>query len=92
MSTVHTKSFDQWLDDWDIRSGKATDEAIELFHAAPGGVRTIEPFSTDNRWSALDTDAVSGCIRDVENAYTVEGGLVVLRGNIALDGAILKTA
>ena len=92
VSTVHTKSFDQWLDDWDIRSGKATDEAIELFHAAPGGVRTIEPFSTDNRWSALDTDAAGGCIRDVENAYTVEGGLVVLRGNIALDGAILKTA
>ncbi|TBV78309.1 dihydroxy-acid dehydratase, partial [Lysinibacillus sp. OL1] len=61
-------------------------------HAAPGGVRTIEPFSTDNRWSALDTDAAGGCIRDVENAYTVEGGLVVLRGNIALDGAILKTA
>ncbi|MDJ0490389.1 dihydroxy-acid dehydratase, partial [Rhodococcus qingshengii] len=46
----------------------------------------------DNRWSALDTDAAGGCIRDVENAYTVEGGLVVLRGNIALDGAILKTA
>ncbi|GAA3179233.1 hypothetical protein GCM10020255_072330 [Rhodococcus baikonurensis] len=55
-------------------------------------MRTIEPFSTDNRWSALDTDAAGGCIRDVENAYTVEGGLVVLRGNIALDGAILKTA
>ncbi|OYD69353.1 dihydroxy-acid dehydratase [Rhodococcus sp. OK302] len=92
VSTVHTKSFDQWLDDWDIRSGKATDEAIELFHAAPGGVRTIEPFSTENRWSSLDTDAAGGCIRDVEHAYTVEGGLVVLRGNVAVDGAILKTA
>jgi dihydroxy-acid dehydratase len=90
--TVHTESFDQWLDDWDIRSGKATDEALELFHAAPGGVRTTEPFSTDNRWSSLDTDAAGGCIRDVEHAYTVEGGLVVLRGNIAPDGAILKTA
>ncbi|MFD6894297.1 dihydroxy-acid dehydratase [Rhodococcus sp. NPDC060086] len=90
--TVHTESFDQWLDDWDIRSGKTTDEALELFHAAPGGVRTTEPFSTDNRWSSLDTDAAGGCIRDVEHAYTVEGGLVVLRGNIAPDGAILKTA
>ncbi|MGX6513149.1 dihydroxy-acid dehydratase [Rhodococcus sp. SJ-2] len=90
--TVHTESFDQWLDDWDIRSGKATDEALELFHAAPGGVRTTEPFSTDNRWSSLDTDAVGGCIHDIEHAYTVEGGLVVLRGNIAPDGAILKTA
>lgn len=90
--TVHEPSFDAWLDDWDIRSGKATDEALELFHAAPGGVRTTEPFSTKNRWESLDTDQASGCIRDVEHAYTVEGGLCVLRGNIAVDGAILKTA
>ncbi|MDX5453907.1 MAG: dihydroxy-acid dehydratase, partial [Rhodococcus sp. (in: high G+C Gram-positive bacteria)] len=92
VTTVHTASFDEWLDTWDIRSGKASDEAVELFHAAPGGVRTTEPFSTDNRWSSLDTDAAGGCIRDVEHAYTVEGGLVVLRGNLAPDGAILKTA
>ncbi|WP_040811128.1 dihydroxy-acid dehydratase [Nocardia concava] len=92
VTTVHTASFDEWLDTWDIRSGKASQEAIELFHAAPGGVRTTVPFSTDNRWSSLDTDAVGGCIRDKEHAYTVEGGLCVLRGNIAPDGAILKTA
>ncbi|TLF79220.1 dihydroxy-acid dehydratase [Nocardia cyriacigeorgica] len=92
VTTVHTASFDEWLDTWDIRSGKASEEAIELFHAAPGGVRTTEPFSTDNRWSSLDTDAANGCIRDLEHAYTAEGGLVVLRGNIAPDGAILKTA
>ncbi|MFD3703839.1 dihydroxy-acid dehydratase [Nocardia sp. NPDC058658] len=92
VTTVHTASFEEFLDEWDIRSGKASDEAIELFHAAPGGVRTVEPFSTSNRWSSLDTDAAGGCIRDVANAYTVEGGLCVLRGNIAPDGAILKTA
>ncbi|WP_369022900.1 dihydroxy-acid dehydratase [Nocardia cyriacigeorgica] len=92
VTTVHTASFDEWLDTWDIRSGKASEEALELFHAAPGGVRTTEPFSTDNRWSSLDTDAANGCIRDLEHAYTAEGGLVVLRGNIAPDGAILKTA
>ncbi|MFE3443707.1 dihydroxy-acid dehydratase [Nocardia sp. NPDC059180] len=92
VSTVHSASFDEWLDTWDIRSGKASDEAIELFHAAPGGVRTTEPFSTENRWSSLDTDAAGGCIRDLEHAYTTEGGLVVLRGNIAPDGAVLKTA
>ncbi|MFC9998093.1 dihydroxy-acid dehydratase [Nocardia sp. NPDC127526] len=92
VTTVHTASFDEWLDTWDIRSGKASQEAVELFHAAPGGVRTTEPFSTDNRWSSLDTDAEKGCIRSVEHAYTVEGGLCVLRGNIAPDGAILKTA
>ncbi|WP_370180452.1 dihydroxy-acid dehydratase [Rhodococcus wratislaviensis] len=92
VSTVHTKSFDEWLDTWDIRSGKASDEAVELFHAAPGGVRTTEPFSTNNRWSSLDTDAANGCIRDFEHKHTVEGGLAVLRGNIAIDGAVIKTA
>ncbi|MFI1913272.1 dihydroxy-acid dehydratase [Nocardia sp. NPDC020380] len=92
VTTVHTASFDEWLDTWDIRSGKASDEAVELFHAAPGGVRTTVPFSTENRWSSLDIDAEGGCIRDKAHAYTVEGGLCVLRGNIAPDGAILKTA
>ena len=92
VTTVHTADYEEFLDTWDIRSGKASEEAIELFHAAPGGVRTVEPFSTSNRWSSLDTDAAGGCIRDIEHAYTVEGGLCVLRGNIAPDGAILKTA
>jgi len=91
-NSVHAPSLAEQLDDWDIRGGKATDEAIELFHAAPGGVRTTEPFSTNNRWESLDTDAEGGCIRSVEHAYTAEGGLCVLRGNIARDGAILKTA
>ncbi|ONM49287.1 dihydroxy-acid dehydratase [Nocardia donostiensis] len=92
VTTVHTPTLDEWLDTWDIRSGKASDAAIELFHAAPGGVRTTEAFSTENRWSSLDTDAAGGCIRDLEHAYTAEGGLVVLRGNLATDGAVLKTA
>ncbi|MEZ2189570.1 dihydroxy-acid dehydratase [Corynebacterium sp. CCM 9204] len=90
--SVHSPDLQSWLDAWDIRGGKATDEAIELFHAAPGGVRTTEPFSTENRWDTLDTDAVNGCIHDVEHAYTVDGGLAVLRGNIAPDGAIIKAA
>ncbi|MBI9000249.1 dihydroxy-acid dehydratase [Corynebacterium sp. CCM 9185] len=90
--SVHSPDLQSWLDAWDIRSGNATDEAIELFHAAPGGVRTTEPFSTENRWDSLDTDAVNGCIHDVEHAHTVDGGLAVLRGNIAPDGAIIKAA
>ncbi|RPA62246.1 dihydroxy-acid dehydratase [Gordonia oryzae] len=90
--TVHSPSIAAFLDDWDIRGGRATDEAIELFHAAPGGVRTTTPFSTANRWDELDTDAQGGCIRDKDHAYTVEGGLCVLRGNLAQDGAVLKTA
>ncbi|MDO5076640.1 dihydroxy-acid dehydratase [Corynebacterium sp.] len=89
---VHSNTLEQWLADWDIRSGTATDEAVELFHAAPGGARTTEAFSTSNRWDALDTDAAGGCIRDVAHAYTTDGGLAVLRGNLAQDGAIIKAA
>jgi dihydroxy-acid dehydratase len=90
--SIHSPSLDGWLADWDIRSGKATDAALELFHAAPGGVRTTEPFSTENRWSTLDTDAAGGCIRDVANAYSADGGLAILYGNLAPEGSVVKTA
>jgi dihydroxy-acid dehydratase len=90
--TVHSPSLEAWLDAWDIRSGATSAEALELFHAAPGGVRTTEAFSTSNRWSSLDTDAVGGCIRDREHAYSEDGGLAVLYGNLAPDGAVIKTA
>ncbi len=89
---VHSPTLATWLDRWDVRGGTADDAAFELFHAAPGGVRTTEPFSTANRWSSLDTDAQGGCIRSVEHAYTKDGGLAVLWGNIAPDGAVVKTA
>jgi len=89
---VHSRSLAEWLDAWDLRSDQAIPEAIELWHAAPGGVRTTEAFSTSNRWTELDTDAEDGCIRSVEHAYTADGGLGVLKGNIAVDGAIVKTA
>ncbi len=89
---VHAISLEKWLADWDIRGGSATKEAIELFHAAPGGVRTTEAFSSTNRWEGLDTDAVAGCIRGVDHPYTIDGGLAVLKGNLAPDGAIVKTA
>ena len=92
VTSVHTRTLDDWLSTWDIRSGAASAEALELFHAAPGGVRTTQAFSTTNRWSSLDTDAASGCIRSVEHAYTVEGGLAVLWGNLAESGAIIKSA
>jgi dihydroxy-acid dehydratase len=89
---VHSPSLAEWLDEWDVRSAGPSDAAVELFHAAPGGVRTTEPFSTDNRWDKLDLDAEHGCIRDLEHAYTKDGGLAVLWGNLAADGAIVKTA
>jgi dihydroxy-acid dehydratase len=92
VSSVHTPTLSEWLSKWDIRAESPSPEAIELFHAAPGGVRTIEAFSTTNRWSSLDTDATDGCIHDVEHAYTVDGGLAILRGNLAENGAVIKAA
>jgi len=80
------------LADWDLRSGSATQEAVELCHAAPGGVRTTRAYSQSARWESLDMDAEAGCIRDVAHAYTADGGLAVLYGNLATEGAIVKTA
>ncbi|MFC8039701.1 dihydroxy-acid dehydratase [Paenarthrobacter sp. NPDC057355] len=90
--SVHSSDLDGWLDDWDIRGGKATEEAQALWHAAPGGVRSSTAFSQSNEWTSLDTDAEGGCIRSVEHAFSKDGGLAVLRGNIAVDGAVVKTA
>ena len=90
--SVHADSLGTWLDEWDVRGGKASDTASELWHAAPGGRRSSTAFSQSERWDALDTDAVGGCIRDREHAYSTDGGLAVLRGNLALDGAVVKTA
>ena len=90
--TVHSATMGEWLDAWDIRSGTATEESFDLWHAAPGGVRSSTAFSQSKRWNELDTDAEAGCIRSVEHAYSKDGGLAVLRGNIAVDGAVVKTA
>ncbi|MBT2567845.1 dihydroxy-acid dehydratase [Arthrobacter sp. ISL-85] len=90
--SVHSADLDGWLDDWDIRGGKATEEATALWHAATGGVRSSTAFSQSNEWTSLDTDAAEGCIRSVEHAYSKDGGLAVLRGNVAVDGAVVKTA
>jgi dihydroxy-acid dehydratase len=90
--TIHSPSLGEFLDAWDIRSPNVRPEAVELFHAAPGGVRTTKPYAQSARWDTLDTDRTAGCIRDVEHAYTKDGGLAVLYGNIAPEGAIVKTA
>ena len=90
--TVHSGSLREFLDTWDLRSPTASDDVAELFHAAPGGVRTTRPFSQASRWSSLDLDREAGCIRDVPHAYTRDGGLAVLYGNLAPEGAIVKTA
>ena len=80
------------LSAWDLRSSSVLPEAVELYHAAPGGVRTTKGYSQSARWETLDLDAASGCIRDVEHAYSVDGGLCMLYGNLATDGAVVKTA
>jgi dihydroxy-acid dehydratase len=90
--TVHSASLREFLDAWDLGSASVLDEAVEIYHGAPGGVRTTRPYSQSARWETLDTDRVSGCIRDAAHAYTADGGLAVLYGNIAPDGAIVKTA
>ncbi|MFD9816184.1 dihydroxy-acid dehydratase [Streptomyces sp. NPDC059080] len=90
--TVHSPSLADWLKNWDIRGGSPSAEATELFHAAPGCVRSAKAFSQSERWESLDTDAAGGCIRDIEHAYSTEGGLAILYGNLAVDGCVVKTA
>jgi dihydroxy-acid dehydratase len=89
---VHAESLSAWLDAWDTRSGKTSDKALELFHAAPGCVRSAEAFSQSQRWESLDTDAAEGCIHDVAHAHSADGGLAILYGNIATRGCVVKTA
>ncbi|MFL6054466.1 MAG: dihydroxy-acid dehydratase, partial [Actinoallomurus sp.] len=90
--TIHSGSLGEFLDAYDVRSPGVLPEAVELFHAAPGGVRTTRPYSQNNRWNDLDLDREQGCIRAAEHAYTRDGGLAMLYGNLAVDGAVVKTA
>ena len=88
---VHAPTMGDALDQWDVmKSGN--EEAKKLFLAAPGGVATTIAFSQSMLWPALDIDRTEGCIRDKAHAYSQDGGLAVLYGNIALDGCIVKTA
>ena len=90
--SVHSPDLASWLAQWDPKSATVSPQALELWSAAPGNVRTTEPFSTTNRWKDLDLDAAGGCVRDYEHAYTKTGGLTVLFGNLAPEGAIIKSA
>ncbi len=92
--TVHAPTIGDAIARWDVMSPEraADDTATTLFRAAPGGVRTTEAFSQDNRWDELDRDRTAGVVRDVAHAFSKDGGLAVLHGNVALDGAIVKSA
>jgi dihydroxy-acid dehydratase len=89
--TVHAKTMKDALDQWDIV--RTEDEAVRTFYmAGPAGIPTQVAFSQSTRWPSLDLDRAEGCIRSYEHAFSKEGGLAVLRGNIALDGCVVKTA
>ncbi|RAG82382.1 dihydroxy-acid dehydratase [Streptacidiphilus pinicola] len=92
VTSVHSDSLEEWLKTWDVRGGSPSDAAVELWHAAPGGRRSATAFSQSERWETLDTDAAGGCIRSAEHAYSKDGGLAVLHGNLAADGCVVKTA
>jgi dihydroxy-acid dehydratase len=88
---VHAESLDQALARWDVKRG-ASKATREFFAAAPGGVPTQVAFSQAARWESLDEDREKGVIRDLGHAYSKDGGLAVLKGNLAIDGCIVKTA
>lgn len=90
--TVNGGTIGDYIDAWDPRSAGVLPEALELWHAAPGNVRTVRPYSQQARWESLDLDRSEGCVRDLEHAYTRDGGLAVLYGDIAAEGCIVKTA
>lgn len=91
LRTVHSPSMQEALQQWDIMVTK--DEDVKtFFKAGPAGIPTQVAFSQSTRWSSLDADRENGCIRSIENAFSLEGGLAVLFGNIAEDGCVVKTS
>ena len=89
--TVHAETLGHALDRWDVKRTNAA-SVHDFYRAAPGGVPTQTAFSQDRRFDAVDLDRETGVIRDIDHAYSKDGGLAVLFGNIALDGCIVKTA
>jgi dihydroxy-acid dehydratase len=89
--TVHAKTMKDALDKWDI-ARNPSDEVKHFYMAGPAGIPTQVAFSQNTRWPSLDTDRAEGCIRSHDHAFSKEGGLAVLRGNIAIDGCVVKTA
>jgi dihydroxy-acid dehydratase len=89
--TVHSPTMKEALDCWDVM--RTQDEAVHtFFKAGPAGIPTQQAFSQSTRWDSLDLDRENGCIRSIEHAYSSEGGLAVLYGNLAENGCIVKTA
>ena len=91
VNCVHSTSLGEAINQWDIMNTE-DQEVRKFFTAAPGGIRTTKAFSQDRVWPSLDLDRENGCIRNKKNAYSQDGGLAVLYGNIASEGCIVKTA
>ncbi len=90
--TVHSATLVEALERWDIMRPTAAERAWLRYAAGPAGIPTQTAFSQDTRWPSLDLDRENGCIRDRQHAYSQDGGLAVLYGNLAEDGCIVKTA
>lgn len=91
LPTIHSKTLAEALETWDIMRNSSP-EVQKFYRAGPAGIPTQEAFSQDTRWNNLDADREGGCIRNLENAYSSDGGLAVLYGNLAEDGCVVKTA
>ena len=91
LPTVHSASLKEALEKWDVMV--THDEKVnEFYKAGPAGIPTQTAFSQSTRWPSVDADRATGCIRSIENAYSEEGGLAILTGNLAPDGCVVKTA
>ncbi|WP_439578477.1 dihydroxy-acid dehydratase [Elioraea sp.] len=91
VSRVDAPTLAEALEQWDVRR-TATETVQHFYRAAPGGIPTTVAFSQESRWKALDLDRAGGVIRDVDHAFSADGGLAVLYGNLAEEGCIVKTA
>jgi len=91
LPTVHSKTMGEALKKWDIANQPS--EAVKTFYkAGPAGIPTQTAFSQSTRWPSVDVDRENGCIRNLENAFSLEGGLAILKGNLAPDGCVVKTS
>jgi len=89
--TVHSRSLGEAIEQWDI-ANQPSETVAKFYRAGPGGIPTQQAFSQATRWPSLDVDRQRGCIRSLDSAFSLEGGLAVLYGNIARDGCVVKTA
>jgi dihydroxy-acid dehydratase len=92
VATVHSETLGAALDQWDICRDSSAEDVRTFFKSGPAGRSTQQAFSQATRWATLDLDRSGGCIRSVEHAYSKDGGLAVLHGNVATEGCIAKTA